>query len=80
VNSAPGERAIRELVRDLEMMGLIETWIDSRGGGEGRVKQIETVFDPQWMRDAAERYFEELDQDDAKLIFPEDRAHRGGRF
>ena len=50
-----GERAIRDVVRDLETMGLVETWIDSRGR-DGRVKQIETAFDPEWIRDAqAER-------------------------
>lgn len=34
-----GERSIRVVVRDLETMGLVEMWIDSRGR-EGRVKQI----------------------------------------
>jgi Cdc6-like AAA superfamily ATPase len=50
-----GARAIRDVVRDLETMGLVETWIDSRGR-EGRVKQVETTCDPAWVREAqAER-------------------------
>ena len=49
------DRAIRQRVTDLETMGLVETWIDSRGS-EGRVKQIEIPFDPQWVRDAQARY------------------------
>jgi Cdc6-like AAA superfamily ATPase len=44
-------RAIRDVVRDLETMGLVETWVDSRGRG-GRVKQIQTAFDPRWAREA----------------------------
>jgi orc1/cdc6 family replication initiation protein len=44
-------RAIRDVVRDLEMMGLVETWVDSRGRG-GRVKQTQTTFDPRWAREA----------------------------
>ncbi|MFC6764504.1 cell division protein, partial [Natrinema soli] len=50
-----GERAIREVVTDLETMGLVETWIDSRGR-DGRVKQLETTFDPQWVHAAIEPY------------------------
>ena len=50
-----GERAIRDVVTDLETMGLVETWIDSRGR-DGRVKQVETAFDPQWVRAAIEPY------------------------
>ncbi|WP_222912779.1 AAA family ATPase [Natrinema sp. SYSU A 869] len=50
-----GERTIREAVTDLETMGLLETWIDSRGR-DGRVKQIETTFDPGWVREAIEPY------------------------
>lgn len=48
-----GERAVREVITDLETMGLVETWIDSRNR-DGRVKQLETTFDPQWVRDAIE--------------------------
>ncbi|WP_049997570.1 Cdc6/Cdc18 family protein [Halococcus sediminicola] len=50
-----GARAIRELVTDLDTMGLVETWIESRGRG-GRVKQIETAFDPKWVRAASSQY------------------------
>jgi Cdc6-like AAA superfamily ATPase len=50
-----GERAFRECITDLETMGLIETWIDSRGSG-GRVKQIETTFDPAWVKETAKQY------------------------
>jgi len=52
------ERAMRECITDLETMGLVDTWIDSRGR-EGRVKQLETTFDPQWVQDAREEYIEE---------------------
>ena len=44
-----GERTIRNLVTDLE------TWIDSRGD-EGRVKQIETTFEPRGVREAIAPY------------------------
>jgi archaeal cell division control protein 6 len=53
-----GERAVRGVLTDLETMGLVETWIDSRGR-EGRVKQIETTFEPQWVRETMERYVTE---------------------
>ncbi|WP_256686109.1 Cdc6/Cdc18 family protein [Halococcus qingdaonensis] len=46
-----GTRAIREVVTDLETMGLVETWIESRGQG-GRVKQLATSFEPEWVRAA----------------------------
>lgn len=46
-----GTRAIRNVLTDLETMGLVETWVDSRGS-EGRVKQAETTFDPQIVREA----------------------------
>jgi len=48
-----GERAIRNLVTDLETMGLVETWIESRGR-DGRRKHVKTTFDPQWVRDTVE--------------------------
>lgn len=32
-----GDRAIREVVTDLETMGLVKTWLDARGRGS-RVK------------------------------------------
>jgi Cdc6-like AAA superfamily ATPase len=44
-------RAIRDVLRDRETMGLVGTWVDSRGRG-GRVKQIQTTFDPRWVREA----------------------------
>ncbi|MDG5820201.1 hypothetical protein [Natronococcus sp. A-GB7] len=50
-----GERTIRNLVTDLETMGVVETWIDSRGD-DGRVKQIETTFEPRWVREAIDPY------------------------
>ncbi|WP_458208934.1 Cdc6/Cdc18 family protein [Haladaptatus sp. NG-SE-30] len=52
-----GLRAMRDVVTDLETMGLVETWIDSRGR-YGRVKQIETTFDPEWVTDVKSQYFE----------------------
>jgi cell division control protein 6 len=61
------ERAVRELVTDLETMGLIKTWIDSRGR-EGRVKQIEIAFDPQWVRDVIEQYITETEQVDSATL------------
>ena len=45
-----GQRAVREVVRGLETMGLVETWIESKGR-DGRQKQIETTFDPEWVSD-----------------------------
>jgi Cdc6-like AAA superfamily ATPase len=53
------DRTVRSLLTDLETMGLVETWVDSRGH-EGRVKQVETTFDPQWVRDAEVTYVERL--------------------
>jgi cell division control protein 6 len=52
-----GTRAVREIVTDLETMGLVETWIESRGN-EGRVKQIETTFDPEWVREAQQAFID----------------------
>lgn len=62
-----GARAVRELVTALETMGLVETWINARGN-EGRVKQIKTAFEPQWVKDAVERCFAESDQVDVEMI------------
>lgn len=53
-----GKRAIRNLITELETMGLVETWIES-DGDEGRVKQVQTIFEPQWVHDALEPYVEE---------------------
>jgi orc1/cdc6 family replication initiation protein len=48
-------RAIRNVLGDLELMGLVETWVDSRGD-EGRVKQVETTFEPTLVNDVRETY------------------------
>lgn len=53
-----GERAVRQIVTDLETMGLVETWVDSRGR-DGRVKQHETTFDPRWVHDTIDRLVDE---------------------
>ena len=55
--SRVSDRAIREIITDLETMGLLETWIQSRGR-EGRVKRIETTFDPAWVKEARDAYIE----------------------
>lgn len=47
------DRAVQGILTDLETMGLVETWIESRGR-DGRVKQHETTFDPEWVHDAFE--------------------------
>jgi orc1/cdc6 family replication initiation protein len=57
-DSQLSDRAIRELITDLETMGLVETWVQSKGS-KGRVKQIETTFDPQWAQDVTEQYIED---------------------
>lgn len=49
------ERTIRSIVNDLETTGLVNTWMDNRGS-EGRVKKVETAFDPQWVQDAMNQY------------------------
>lgn len=41
-------------------MGLVETWSESKGD-EGRVKQVKTTFDPQWVHEALESYISESD-------------------
>ncbi|WP_321112083.1 hypothetical protein [Halorussus salinisoli] len=46
-------------------MGLVETWIDSRGS-DGRVKQIQNTFDLQWVRDAQSQFVEQVTSDDAE--------------
>ncbi|WP_222912765.1 hypothetical protein [Natrinema sp. SYSU A 869] len=50
-----GEHAIREVVTDLETMGLVETWIDA-WERDGRVKQITTTFEPVWVHEATDPY------------------------
>jgi hypothetical protein len=52
-----GERAMRETITDLETMGLLETWLDSRGN-EGRVKLLQTTFDPEVVHELAATYRE----------------------
>jgi len=65
------DRVIREIIRDLVTMGLVETWIESRGR-DGRVKQIETTFDPQWARDVLGRYLKTTPHLDLETILPDD--------
>jgi archaeal cell division control protein 6 len=55
-----GDRAIRNLITELETMGLVETWIESKGSG-GRVKQVQTSFEPQWVREVIDPYLEDSD-------------------
>ncbi|EMA45172.1 cell division control protein 6 [Halococcus morrhuae DSM 1307] len=52
-----GTRALRETITDLETMSLVETWVESKGSN-GRVKQVETTFDPNWIVDIKDRYTE----------------------
>ncbi|MFC6905870.1 Cdc6/Cdc18 family protein [Halalkalicoccus tibetensis] len=52
--SALGERAVRDVLRELETIGLVNTWIESRGQG-GRVKKCETTFDPEWIGQALDQ-------------------------
>lgn len=49
------QRAIRTVLIDLEMMGLVETWIDSHGR-DGRVKQVETTFEPALVTEVLDTY------------------------
>ncbi|MFC6905854.1 Cdc6/Cdc18 family protein [Halalkalicoccus tibetensis] len=57
-------RAVHSVLTDLETMGLIETWIESRGRG-GRVKQHKTTFEPEWVHDALERRARSTETDGA---------------
>ncbi len=50
-------RAVRSIVADLETMGLLESWIESRGR-DGRTKLIETTFEPTWVNQARDRILE----------------------
>ena len=52
-----GRRAFRTTVTDLETMGLLEAWVESRGR-DGRVKYLAPEFDPQWVLDVQAAYFE----------------------
>lgn len=51
-------RAIRNVLSDLELMGLVETWITGRGR-EGRAKQVETTFEPTLVQSVQEQYIEQ---------------------
>lgn len=55
-----GDRTIRNLITELETMGLVETWIESKGK-EDRVKQIQTTFEPRWVREAVVPYVKDSD-------------------
>jgi orc1/cdc6 family replication initiation protein len=68
-----GDRAIRDVLDDLETMGLVETWIESRGR-EGRVKQVTTTFDPAWVHQTAESYVAASDQVERADLMPEESA------
>ncbi|NHN46489.1 AAA family ATPase [Halostella sp. JP-L12] len=56
--SQVSERAIRDLLTDLETMNIVETWVQSKGS-EGRVKQIETTFDPAWVQEVRDQYIDQ---------------------
>lgn len=56
-----GDRTVRNLVGDLETMGLVDTWIESRGRN-GRVKQVVTPFDPEWVVEAIPQFLEKNDK------------------
>lgn len=48
-------RAVRDIITDLETMGLLETWVESRGRN-GRVKQVRSTFDLQLLAEVQEEY------------------------
>jgi orc1/cdc6 family replication initiation protein len=52
-----GTRAIRNVLADLELMGLVETWVESRGR-DGRAKQVETTFAPELVHATEEAYLD----------------------
>lgn len=55
-------RTVQGILTDLETMGLVETWIESRGR-DGRVKQHETTFDPAWVHDAFEERVSSMERE-----------------
>jgi archaeal cell division control protein 6 len=55
-----GDRAMRGVITELETMGLLETWIESKGEA-GRVKQVQTTFDPDWVHEAVQSYVDASD-------------------
>lgn len=57
-----GRRTIRQLIGDLETMGLVTTRMESRGR-EGRTMFIETTFDPEWVRTAQAEVATDLDDE-----------------
>lgn len=59
-----GQRAIRQLVAELETMGVVTAWTESRGR-EGRALYVETTFDPAWVHDLQAEVVEELVPDSA---------------
>ena len=59
-----GPRAMRDIVTDLETMGLINTWMKTKGDA-GRVKKIETTFDPAWVQEARDQYIDQSPNLDA---------------
>jgi Cdc6-like AAA superfamily ATPase len=54
-----GERAIQNLVGDLETMGLVDTWTESHGR-DGQAMYVETTFDPEWVYEAQAAVAEDL--------------------
>lgn len=55
-----GDRAMRTVITELETMGPLETWFESNGD-EGRVKQVQTTFEPRWVHEALESYIDASD-------------------
>ncbi|KYH25034.1 ORC1-type DNA replication protein [Halalkalicoccus paucihalophilus] len=54
-----GERAIQKLVGELDTMGLVESWTESKGRA-GRAMYVETTFDPEWVYEAQAAVAERL--------------------
>lgn len=50
-----GSRAFRGIIDNLETMGLVETWVESKGRA-GTKKHMRTTFDPKWVGDVMEDY------------------------
>lgn len=51
---------MRTIITDFEIRGLLETRIESRDEG-GRVKQVQTIFEPRWVDEALQPYAEASD-------------------
>lgn len=43
-------RMLRQIINDLEGMGLLETWVKAKD--EGRAKKIRTTYKPEWTQEA----------------------------